>query len=113
MEAIERGLKKFYTGKACKNGHTAMRYTVSGTCELCIAQHHKKTQAFIAAKAARTAIAFKDMHPDDIATLQVTAQALVAARSLSEGTPTIPQTSAPEVSSRVELIRRQLYGSAA
>lgn len=111
-EAIELGLKKFYTGKECKNGHLAMRYTVSGTCEKCIALHHGKTQALIAAKAARTTITFKDMHPDDIATLQATAQALVAARQLSEGAPTTLQTSAPEVSSRVDMIRRQLYGAA-
>lgn len=34
--AIESGLKKYFTGEPCKNGHLAERYVQSCTCELCI-----------------------------------------------------------------------------
>lgn len=43
MEIIERkaafaaGLKQYFTGKACKAGHTAYRYVKSGTCSDCVA----------------------------------------------------------------------------
>ena len=42
MEKIERrdaarfGLKKFFTGRPCKYGHTAERYTSTGNCVLCV-----------------------------------------------------------------------------
>lgn len=35
-QAIAAGIKKFYNGKPCVNGHLAMRYTQSGSCEHCI-----------------------------------------------------------------------------
>jgi hypothetical protein len=35
-EAQVQGLRKYFTGVACKNGHTAERYVQSATCEECI-----------------------------------------------------------------------------
>lgn len=35
-DALSKGLSKYFTGVACKNGHTAERYVQSGTCEECI-----------------------------------------------------------------------------
>ena len=35
-EAKAVGVKQFFTGKPCKNGHVAYRYTQSGTCAECI-----------------------------------------------------------------------------
>jgi len=35
-EARARGLKTYYTGKICRNGHDSYRYTQSGTCSQCI-----------------------------------------------------------------------------
>lgn len=35
-EAIEKGLKKYYTGKTCKNGHYSERYTVGSECQGCL-----------------------------------------------------------------------------
>lgn len=35
-EAIERGLVKYFTGEQCKHGHTALRYTLNGTCVDCL-----------------------------------------------------------------------------
>ncbi len=35
-EAIAEGLKKYFTGEACRNGHVSPRYTQSGSCCECI-----------------------------------------------------------------------------
>ena len=35
-EAREKGLKIYYTGKPCRNGHDSYRYTQSGTCAQCV-----------------------------------------------------------------------------
>lgn len=35
-EARQRGLKTYFTGKPCKNGHNSYRYTQSGTCAQCV-----------------------------------------------------------------------------
>jgi hypothetical protein len=112
-EALARGLKKYFTGTPCKHGHAAQRYTVTTACVKCMAEAQKRFKQSQYNRLAETEAVFKDMHPDDIRVLKETAAALVAARSLSEGTSTTSQTSAHEVSSRVDLIRRQLYGSAA
>ena len=34
--AREKGLKSYFTGQACKNGHLTYRYTQSGSCAACI-----------------------------------------------------------------------------
>jgi hypothetical protein len=36
QQAITLGLKKYFTGEPCKNGHIAERYLQSSTCEMCI-----------------------------------------------------------------------------
>ena len=35
-EARQKGLKTYFTGKLCKNGHNSYRYTQSGTCAQCV-----------------------------------------------------------------------------
>jgi hypothetical protein len=35
-EARISGLKLYYTGKPCRRGHDAYRYTTSGTCTQCV-----------------------------------------------------------------------------
>jgi 5-methylcytosine-specific restriction endonuclease McrA len=35
-EAKAAGLKQYFTGKPCKHGHVATRYTVKGTCSECL-----------------------------------------------------------------------------
>lgn len=34
--AIAHNLKTYFTGKPCKNGHLAPRYTKSGACQICV-----------------------------------------------------------------------------
>lgn len=35
-EAIKRGLKHYFTGRPCSNGHTAHRYVRGGQCVQCV-----------------------------------------------------------------------------
>lgn len=35
-DAVAAGSRKYFTGKPCKHGHIAERYTDSGTCSVCI-----------------------------------------------------------------------------
>jgi hypothetical protein len=35
-DAVAAGLKKYFTGKTCSNGHIAPRYTQSGSCSACV-----------------------------------------------------------------------------
>lgn len=44
-EAIKRGLKRFYTGVQCKNGHTDERYVSTRTCATCMNDHNKRNKA--------------------------------------------------------------------
>lgn len=44
-QATAAGLSKYDTGKECRNGHRAMRYTQSGTCEACIRANQMRAQA--------------------------------------------------------------------
>lgn len=62
-EAEVLGWTRFYTGEACKNGHTAEQYTSSGACVACAAEsgrrstermRKKKIRQRAAAKAALT-----------------------------------------------------------
>jgi len=41
-EARELGLKRYYTGKPCKNGHTCERQTSDRQCVDCKSEKHKK-----------------------------------------------------------------------
>lgn len=51
-EALLRGEDTYRTGKPCKNGHNAKRYTLSGTCSVCIVEYKARERAvFRKAKA--------------------------------------------------------------
>lgn len=43
--AREQGLKKYFTGKPCPNGHIAERKVVNSTCLVCSAESRKKWSA--------------------------------------------------------------------
>ena len=40
--ARAKGLKRYFTGKACKRGHIAERFVASCACTLCTAMHTDK-----------------------------------------------------------------------
>lgn len=43
--AKEAGLRHYYTGRPCTNGHTAPRYVQSGACSACIADSVARSRA--------------------------------------------------------------------
>lgn len=51
-EAIERGSMTYFTGKPCRNGHRAYRYTSSGACSKCIAEYKEWEKAYIKKRRA-------------------------------------------------------------
>ena len=48
--AIEKGLKRYYTGRPCKKGHKSQRYTLSCSCVQCITEGAEKSRAITRAK---------------------------------------------------------------
>lgn len=40
--ALTRGLKKYYTGLPCKQGHLAERWTITSTCCQCTLESNKR-----------------------------------------------------------------------
>ena len=110
-EAIKLGLKKFYTGRPCKAGHLAMRYTMSGSCEKCIAEHYGKVQKLMNDKKALTTVMYSNMHPEDAMAANAYIESLIAARKLSEGASTTVATSAPGMTDRIAQIRKDLFGA--
>lgn len=63
-EAAQIGAKFFFTGRACKNGHTANRYRASGNCVVCAQAGQREFATVSKADAghARTAHA-QGLHP--------------------------------------------------
>lgn len=53
-EAYARGLKRFYTGQPCKNGHTVERFVSSGGCVDCVNRKtpKKPSDGYVAANRA-------------------------------------------------------------
>lgn len=76
-EAAERGLKKYNTGRLCKNGHGSDRYTATGACESCIRGYQ---QQYIKAVKLASVYGLADysarVHPDDFAALDAYVAAL-------------------------------------
>lgn len=46
-EAKAKKLKKYFTGKACKNGHFSERRTDNGSCCECVSNRNKKTKKLV------------------------------------------------------------------
>ena len=42
QKALAHGLKKYYTGIPCRNGHLTYRYTASAACAACTHKSKKK-----------------------------------------------------------------------
>ena len=44
-DAIEAGLKQYFTGTPCKHGHIAKRYPLTGYCSVCSSLEHREKYA--------------------------------------------------------------------
>ena len=69
-EAFEAGETRYFTGKPCKHGHTAARYTQSGACSAClkISMGKFKTSK-IKNSGLVTSREFRNLHAPQIETL--------------------------------------------
>jgi hypothetical protein len=90
-EAQALGKRQYFTGKPCRNGHTAYRYTQSGTCSACIAESTAGQRRTLAATLPPERAARRDLvadlvelrlraYPSDADTLRDMAAALCCAR---------------------------------
>lgn len=43
-QALAAGIGRYFTGKPCKNGHVAERYTLRGACVDCLEMHRKREE---------------------------------------------------------------------
>jgi hypothetical protein len=61
-EAKALGLDKYNTGKPCRNGHLADRYTSSGACLIC----HKETAIRNVDSNNQASKKYKEIHKEEI-----------------------------------------------
>lgn len=54
-EAIERGVKFYFTGEPCRNGHTSPRYTAGKSCVSCISVRNEQRKDYQRAYQAANA----------------------------------------------------------
>lgn len=98
-DAIRLKRKRYFTGKPCKHGHTAERFTSTGNCASC---HKDRGHSFVSSRqffAARSAAAGLQLfsfecHPDDMPALQAIAEGMAADRlaayDRAAAVPTMP-----------------------
>lgn len=104
-DAIAAGLKFFYSGTPCAQGHDAQRYTSTGNCVACHKARGQHVGADIRkARVARLRGHFNyPLHVDDHAAALAFCQALDMARGLA---PTVPAQVAPMAPRSPELIEQ-------
>lgn len=113
-DAAASGLKFFYTGKPCGQGHDARRYTSTGNCVEChkarsLANASNGRQGRVARLRGHFSYA---LHPDDHAAALAYCQALDLQRGLM---PTQPQANAPRTPmtlAEVAAARERIFGVA-
>jgi hypothetical protein len=80
-EASQMGSFKFYTGKACKHGHLAYRYTKTGNCVQCMRMNQQRyTKELHANLSAGLGYIKVPAYPSDRKAVLAYAEALIAFR---------------------------------
>lgn len=69
-EARERGIKYYFTGKACKHGHVAERFVPNGTCTECIRLNDAKYRQKNADKLSERKAKYYQKNSEEIRTKQ-------------------------------------------
>lgn len=57
-EAIAQGLRKYYTGVECRQGHFAQRYTTTSSCVECVKKARKVSLAELNNNKAATSLGY-------------------------------------------------------
>lgn len=80
LEAKAQGLKRFNTGRACRNGHAAERYVASGVCVECDRKRWRSVRGQLDTEVKRLYIRVpKNQPPARIAFLEKKLQAVADA----------------------------------
>lgn len=111
-EALEAGLKRFYTGRPCKHGHDAERFTTTGGCVKCNAARSKlfATQATVTSTARSRGQFVYPIHPDDAAALLAYAQGLDLARGRTPFVPPVETPAAGEMTpEQIQALRSRAF----
>lgn len=64
LEAKAAGLKRFMTGRACRNGHVAERYVTSGACVECDRKLWQRVRPKLDTEVRRILIRMPKNQPD-------------------------------------------------
>lgn len=64
-EAIERGLKQYFTGESCTHGHVVERRVDNKRCTVCAALTHKKYYLKDAVKHRKVALQYREDHLEE------------------------------------------------
>lgn len=87
-KARSRGLKRFYTGKKCKNGHLSERYVSTGACIECTKNTNSDYQQMIGSDACTVSVR---CHKDDEQLIRIIIDRLNMARNnANHRTLTVP-----------------------
>lgn len=81
-EAAKGGYYKYFTGRACKNGHLSYRYTKTGGCAECVHYHTKKYARELNIFHKRFINIQIRIHPDDKPLVEELAETLNKARGM-------------------------------
>lgn len=83
-EAVEKGHRKYWTGKTCVNGHIKQRYTASGICIGCNAMNSakrvKRIRSELTARQKGLVSVSLMLHPDDAKAVRDYAAILASTR---------------------------------
>lgn len=82
LDAAERGLKRYFSGKPCTNGHESPRFVSNGMCIACLKDHQQKYRTIANLKTAGLTRITLDIHPDDEKYIRDTVEALRIARQM-------------------------------
>jgi len=64
-DAKFKGIKRYFTGKPCKHGHTVERYTVNGKCLICHSNENRVMRQSHPARYAERARKWREKNQED------------------------------------------------
>jgi len=96
-DAMSLGSKTYFTGDACSNGHTTVRYTKGGMCKGCIKMYRDRDAIRVNMALAGTPIFAMRVHADDHAAVAAYVQALYMQRGMTPpAAPDAPPAAQPQ-----------------
>jgi len=109
-DALNKGYKRFYTGRVCTHGHISQRFVSTGNCVQCGAERSKQFagEANRMQRAVMMGHFVYPLHPDDHAAAMAYCQALDLGRGRVPTVTTAPAAPPPV---DIEAIRTRAFGA--